>query len=491
MVSNHLLTHRTEERRDPDPVIHAQPTWQQALAKPAIEFSSTKLSPICGSVPPGLRGTLYRNGPARLERGGIRYGHWFDGDGAVLGIRFKDEATIASYRYIQTPGYWQDERQNRIYGQNYGTLPDLPWWQRPFVPLKNVANTSVLPLEDRLLALWEGGHPFALDLDSLETLSADRLGLEDLIYSAHPKVDPLDGNIYNFGFLAGRENYLQLYRSDRSGKVVSTKKHLIPRFSVVHDFTMTQDYLIFCLPPIELDILPVLLRYKPFDKCWHWQSKESTKIYVFDRNLDLKFSLETEPWFQWHFGNACQTDADIITFEVARYRDCQTNLFLAEVASGQTNRGVRATLYEISIDCRTQKIVDCHPTCDRGMEFPSVNPVDFTRDWRYTYFCTDKSTVDPRQEIVTAIGRYDRHRDVSIVNELGSQLYPVEPIYAADGIDGDRGWILTIVYDGNTHTSEVWIFAAEALGDEPVCRLSLPSVIPMGFHGCWHPQAKK
>jgi len=39
-------------------------------------------------IPEGLRGSLYRNGPARLERGGVRVGHWFDGDGAILAVHF-------------------------------------------------------------------------------------------------------------------------------------------------------------------------------------------------------------------------------------------------------------------------------------------------------------------------------------------------------------------------------------------------------------------
>src|SRR5688500_18830688 len=36
-----------------------------------------------GRWPEGLRGTLYRNGPAWFDRAGFRYQHWFDGDGMV------------------------------------------------------------------------------------------------------------------------------------------------------------------------------------------------------------------------------------------------------------------------------------------------------------------------------------------------------------------------------------------------------------------------
>ena len=65
-----------------DTKISAKKSWAKALARPAAEFPLTQLSVKSGKIPEGLRGTLYRNGPARLERGGMNAGHWFDGDGA-------------------------------------------------------------------------------------------------------------------------------------------------------------------------------------------------------------------------------------------------------------------------------------------------------------------------------------------------------------------------------------------------------------------------
>ncbi|HEY9741210.1 MAG TPA: carotenoid oxygenase family protein, partial [Coleofasciculaceae cyanobacterium] len=53
--------------------------WAKAIAQPAQEFPPTPLPILSGKIPEGLRGSLYRNGPGRLERGGVRVGHWFDG----------------------------------------------------------------------------------------------------------------------------------------------------------------------------------------------------------------------------------------------------------------------------------------------------------------------------------------------------------------------------------------------------------------------------
>ena len=54
--------------------------------------------------------------------------------------------------------------------------------------MKNVANTSVLRWGGRLLCLWEGGMPYELDPDTLETLGPfDLLGIGD---SAADKAAP-------------------------------------------------------------------------------------------------------------------------------------------------------------------------------------------------------------------------------------------------------------------------------------------------------------
>ncbi len=45
--------------------------------------------------------------------------------------------------------------------------------------------------------------------------------------------------------------------------------------------------------------------------------------------------------------------------------------------------------------------------------------------------------------------------------------------------------MITVVFDGDRECSEVWVFDSDRLEQEPVCRLALPSIVPMGFHGTW------
>src|SRR4028118_306411 len=91
-----------------DTKISAKKSWAKALARPAAEFPLTQLLVKSGKIPAGLRGSLYRNGPARLERGGRKVGHWFDGDGAILGVHFSDDGATGVYRFVQTSGYQEE-----------------------------------------------------------------------------------------------------------------------------------------------------------------------------------------------------------------------------------------------------------------------------------------------------------------------------------------------------------------------------------------------
>lgn len=467
----------------------SKPLWGKALADTALEFPQTQLSILAGAIPLGLSGTLYRNGPGRLERAGQRVGHWLDGDGAILAVKFADGAASGVYRYVQTDGYQVESQADRwLYG-NYGMLPAGNIWERRGKSIKNAANTSVLALPDRLLALWEGGMPHALDLDSLETLGTDSLGDDSrpLVYSAHPKVDPISGHIYNFGISIGIKSKLNLYESDRSGKIINHTQTKLPRLTTVHDFLMVGKYLVFCISPIKIQALRIVLGLASYSESMRWQPELGTQILVFDReDLSLVSSFTVEPWFQWHFGNG-YVDADgNIVCDLVRYADFATNQFLSEVASGETQTLAIGTLWQLVINPIAGKLVSSEQLSDHSCEFPVVAQAQVGQVWQYTYLAVHKlDTTIFNQELVGTIGRFDRHTHTLTTAVIDRNLYPTEPIHVVDKFDPTQGWIVTIIYDGVNHKSEVWIYDCDRLDDAPVCRLSLPSVVPMGFHGTW------
>ena len=72
-----------------------------------------------GTLPDGLRGTLFRNGPGRLERGGHAYAHLFDGDGMLVAFRFDGGGRVrVQNRFVRTAEYEAEEAAGRLLYRN-------------------------------------------------------------------------------------------------------------------------------------------------------------------------------------------------------------------------------------------------------------------------------------------------------------------------------------------------------------------------------------
>jgi carotenoid cleavage dioxygenase-like enzyme len=464
--------------------------WAKAIAQPATEIPPTPLPVLSGQIPTGLRGTLYRNGPARLERGGIHMGHWFDGDGAILAVQFTDAAATGLYRYVQTDGYQEEAAAGKLLYGNYGMTAPGPIWNQWLKPIKNAANTSVLALPDKLLALWEGDKPYALDLETLKTWGRDDLGgLNDgLPYSAHPKCDAHTGEIFNFGISPGRNATLNVYKSDRTGKILQKAAVQLDGVPLVHDFVLAGQYLVFFVPPVRVNPLPVLIGLSNYSDSLEWQPSKGTQFLVFEREtLSLVSRGETEPWYQWHFANGYVDASGAVIVDVVRYEDFQTNQYLQEVATGQTHTPAKSTLWQVHLDPKLGKVTAIQEVLDRPCEFPVVPQQQVGQVSHYTYLSVHRQGVDISKERFGAIARFDNQTDTLTIADLGDNRYPSEPIYAPDTHNPEQAWVVTVVYDGNTDSSEVWVFDSERLDEEPVCRLGLPSVIPHSFHGTWKP----
>lgn len=463
--------------------------WANAILPVAHEFAPTPLPLVAGQIPMQLRGSLYRNGPGRLARGNQRVGHWFDGDGAVLAIHFTDNGATGLYRFVQTTGYQAESDAKCYLFPNYGMTAPGWLWQRWGKPVKNCANTSVLALSDQLLALWEAGNPYSLDLQTLATRGTNRLSSlkSDTAYSAHPKVDPKTGEIYNFGVSVGLKTTLHLYRSNSQGKIIQTGEVPLDGLPLIHDFVLAGRYLIFMIPPVRVNLLMAGLGLSSFSEAMQWQPRLGTEVLVIDReSLILVSRGGAEPWYQWHFCNGYEEDRTVV-IDLIRYSDFQTNQYLREVATGRTQTEAVGTFWRVHLYAQKAQVTKIECVVDRGSEFPVVPAAQVGQKHRYAYFSTHRADAVPCEELFGAIARYDSFTGDLTVAEAGTGCYPSEPVYAPHPDPEQPGWVLTVVYDGTQDQSEVWVYQSDRLDEEPVCRLALPSVIPHSFHGTWKP----
>ena len=488
-LSKSNLTEKSYRTKDWARVSKPQ-AWSKSIAQPASEFLLTSLPVLTGKIPPNLRGTLYRNGPGRLSRGNKRVGHWFDGDGAVLGVNFTEAGATAVYRYVQTQGYQDETAADTFLYPNYGMKTPGAFWNNWLKSVKNSANTSVLALNDRLLALWEGGLPHALDLASLETWETDNLGglSNKQTFSAHPKVDSDTGEIFNFGITVGLNATLNLYRCDRTGKLKQQNTFSLTGLPVIHDFVLAGQYLVFLVSPVRINLVPIFLGQKSFSDAMEWKPELGTKILVFDRDtLSLVSNGEAEPWYQWHFSNGYVEQDGTIALELVRYEDFQTNKYLKEVATGYIETPAKGTLWSLKFNPQTGKVIEIKQLINNGCEFPTVAPHLVGQPWRYTYLSVSGHGYDAdlSQELFNAIAVYDRHTSNLSIADMGANCYPSEPIFVPQTANSDKGWLLTVVYDSDRDSSEVRIYQSDRLFEQPICRLGLPSVVPPSFHGTW------
>lgn len=471
------------------------PGWANAVVRTAREFDSTILPVLSGRIPEGLQGWLYRNGPGRLERGGQRVGHWFDGDGAVLAVHFAEGTARGLYRYIKTAGYLAEEKAGRFLFGNYGMKPPGPIWNSWFqlfsksINFKNTANTALLSLPNKLLTLWEGGHPHALDKQTLETLGRDDLeSLEpSQPFSAHPRRDPQTGEIFNIGIDSSFS--MNLYACNPSGTIQRQAKIPLNGVPFLHSFVLAGPYLIFFVPPLGLNLAKFSLGFSSYSEALQWLPNKGTQIIVVDRNTFEPIALgEAEPWFQWHFGNGCVESDGMVRLDVVRFSNfAQTNEYLREMATGITHTKAKGTLWRMRLNPKTAELLETEEIVDRACEFPVVPDNSVGQPWRHTYFALHRQGAAIGREWFSSIARFDYQTETLTEADLGPNRYVVEPLYAPDAFDVERGWVLTVVYDAQSDRSEVWIFASDRLDGEPVCRLGLPAVIPLSFHGIWEP----
>lgn len=477
------------------------PQWFRCLEHPAQEFAATPLPILQGAIPDSLQGTLYCNGPAKFERAGTRVHHWFDGDGAVLAVRFAANQARGIYQYVKTQEYLEEDKAGTLLYGGYGSLPAVGLHDSRSRKVKNTANTSVLVLPDKVLALWEGGKPHALDLESLQTIGLDSLGgagLDSLeqggleegqTYSAHPKRDPITGDLYNFGVGLGQESKLFLYRSDRSGRIQKQTQLPLKNIPFIHDFVLAGPYLVFCIPPVFLNHpLMVLLGMKSYSDSLRWKPEQGTRILVIDReSLEVVGESRTDPWFQWHFGNGFINAQGHIQLNLCQYADFATNQHLKEVVSGQPQTPAPSVFWEGVIHPQTGTLKSSQVLINRVCEYPQFNPARLGQQQERSFLSIRRQPSNPN-DLLSGLACFNHAKDTLTETQLPDHCYPTEPVYVANPTHDDAGWILSVIYDGDRHTSEVWIFERDRLDREPICRLGLPSFIPIGFHGAWRPQ---
>jgi all-trans-8'-apo-beta-carotenal 15,15'-oxygenase len=172
-----------------------------------------EVSEIEGKLPPGLVGTLYRNGPGKRNLAT----NFFDGDGLIRKLSFLPGGRLHyRSRYVKTPKYLAELHADRPMARTAGTQLPGGVLANAFRMPQSEANTHVTLQGGKLHALHEGGPPVQLDPETLETVGNDDLGgtlPKRTLFGAHPHLEPATGDMYTFGIdPVGRRPRIRTFR---------------------------------------------------------------------------------------------------------------------------------------------------------------------------------------------------------------------------------------------------------------------------------------
>lgn len=373
---------------------------------------------------------------------------------------------------------------------------------------------------DRLLALWEGGRPHELDPDTLDTIGLSSLGgaLKGPVgaYAAHYTYDPNTDTKVNFGFdpyyprldlpwalrgTRGAERRrrlrevagevvprvrLRLYETDARGVTRYLRSVPLPGMGIVHDMALTPRYAVFVLSPLRINPM-ALAGYTSFWDAMKFRDDVPAYFVLAPRDGGPVRTVETDPFFHWHFTNAYDDGEDVVvelprfapkTYQGMKRYTAHIRSDIAQINSAGAHDEVVLTRFRISAAGRVTR----EPLADFGCEFPQIGQRRSTVRHDFFYVALQQ----PRRFRGQGIARVD-HRTGSAQLYCSPGQHLVEPTFVArpSGTAEDDGWILTVGYDEGRHRSRLMIFDAAHLGDGPIAEAWLPFHVPMSYHGAF------
>lgn len=485
--------------------------WENIVGETDLDVTD-----ITGTLPDGLVGTLYRNGSGRWTVGSTQVESIFDADGMVSAFVLDGSGVRFRNRFVRTRHYLRSTAAGRLVDRGFA-------YQRPGGPPANAlrlpantANTSVMVNRNQLLALWEGGPPHELDLDTLDTIG--RCNLRGALrgpvraYSAHYRYNPMTNTKVNFGFdpyvpridpghaLRGPRRLrrlrelaaeavprvrLRLYETGADGVTRYLRAVPLPGMGVVHDMALTTRYAVFVLSPLRINPWALTGRQS------YWESirfkPDAPSYFVLaPRDGGAVRVVETDPFYHWHFTNAYD-DGDDVVVELPRFAP-QTYAgmknYTAHIRSdiaqvddyGAIEDAVVLTRFRIAASGRVTR----EPLADFGCEFPQIDPRRGTMRHHVSYLTVQDPAKFPGQ----GIARVD-HRTGEAQTYCPPGQVLVEPIFVPrpGGTAEDDGWLLTVGYDESRHRSRLMVVDAAHVADGPVAEAWLPFHVPMSYHG--------
>ena len=321
------------------------------------------------------------------------------------------------------------------------------------------------------MTLVESSFPCELTAD-LETVGVyDYEGRLTSAMTAHPKECPVTGELHFFGY-GFAEPYLTYNRVSAGGELVQSEPIAVTGPTMMHDFSITENYVIFMDLPVIFDFELALKGGMPY----RWEDDYPARVGVMPRSsAEQTFGSDDVQWFDvdpcyvFHPMNSFERDGAVV-MDTARY---------PELWRANTKFENDATLHRWTMDLAAGSVSES-ALDDRSIEFPRIAESLVGQPNRFGYAV---GSFDEENALV----KYDLDSDASTAHDFGSDQIPGEAVFVprADATAEDDGWLMSFVHDKRTNTSSFVILDAADIAAAPTAQVPLPQRVPFGFHGSW------
>ena len=445
---------------------------------PVCEEASADELQVKGEIPKDFAGAYYRNGPnPKKAPSGMH--HWFDGDGMVHAIFFKDGKARYRNRYIRSMDFLADEQnaleRSGIFNQAVSDDSSTVY--------KNTANTDVVMHAGELMALWYiSGKPVRLNARTLETIGEeDFQGALPKNVSAHSKVDNTTGEFLFFDY-ALYEPWYSFGVVDKHNQLQHFTQIELPGPRLPHDMAITESYAIL------MDLPIVFTEHGLRKKVWaiHEDRKLPTRFGVLPRYADgnqIKW-FEFPGCYIYHVINAWEEGDNVVLYCCKMIENgLDMPVKYGPYAPMVNVLALRAVVTKWTMNMRTGAAKE-EQIDDTISEFPVVNLEFSGKKSRYSYHGAIPNT---ETQLFDGILKYDLSDGSYVRHSFGRNIYGSEPAFAPrlGSSEEDDGYVVSFVTNAETNRSSVLILDARDVASKPLAEVILPQRVPLGFHGTW------